>query len=177
MPKRRKRNRQCGTCQECCTFVHVQSLGKPSRTRCEHQCATGCAIYANRPSECRTYRCSWLEGYLGERDRPDHSGILFETLFLGSKDGDRAFCVLMGMITDGRDTPDFYELAESLCDDRTGVILIADDADPDLIGIGDKQIALLQQAIATMKHGTWRMADKVFQPGERRRIPNDEELR
>ena len=72
--------RSCGDCQACCTVVGVQELSKPHWTRCQHQCATGCAIYEERPRSCRGYSCLWAAGLLDgdERRRPDRLGIIFD---------------------------------------------------------------------------------------------------
>jgi hypothetical protein len=62
----------------------VRELGKPYYGRCIHLRtaeagdACGCAFYANRPNECREYRCAWHLGCLGPRTdrRPRESGLL-----------------------------------------------------------------------------------------------------
>jgi len=59
----------------------VSALGKPFFARCVHLNAqVGCKIYETRPEHCRSYRCAWHLGILGERTdrRPDHTGILFQ---------------------------------------------------------------------------------------------------
>lgn len=73
-------DRQCGQCQECCTVMPVEHFRKEAGVRCRHQCARGCAIYDSRPQECATYTCSWIEGNFREKDRPDKSGLCFETV-------------------------------------------------------------------------------------------------
>ena len=69
----------CNGCTACCTAVAVTELGKPARCRCEHETATGCAIYGNHPQECKKYACAWALGALGSDDkyRPDKCGLLF----------------------------------------------------------------------------------------------------
>ncbi len=42
-------------------------------------CELGCRIYSQRPGSCRDYRCLWLEGHLGDEDRPDKLGVIFTT--------------------------------------------------------------------------------------------------
>jgi hypothetical protein len=76
-------SRTCGECTICCRALSVKSLGKPMNCRCEHQRTplpennyNGCAIYTDRPEECRAFSCAWLGGYGSESDRPDKSGIL-----------------------------------------------------------------------------------------------------
>ncbi len=73
--------RPCGSCQACCTVVGVIELAKPEWTRCQLQCASGCAIYDERPATCRGYSCLWQAGILDgdERRRPDNLGIIFDT--------------------------------------------------------------------------------------------------
>ncbi len=77
-------NRTCGSCSYCCTHVKVDAFNKPAGISCSHllpvinDCGA-CGIYEDRPSECRQYKCSWLEGRLPEELKPDKSGLLFET--------------------------------------------------------------------------------------------------
>ena len=68
--------RSCGGCTACCTAVGVTSLEKPFWATCRHQGEGHCRIYADRPTECREYRCGWLSGLLPEDMRPDQSGFL-----------------------------------------------------------------------------------------------------
>lgn len=71
--------RECGPCSSCCTVLEVLSVNSPAGTPCEHQLTEGgCGIYADRPQGCRPYRCLWLEGELGEGDRPDLSGVIVD---------------------------------------------------------------------------------------------------
>lgn len=69
----------CGECTACCTVLGVQALGKEQYIRCQHVCESGCGIYETRPSECRKYKCMWLNEYMrDERLRPDKLGIIME---------------------------------------------------------------------------------------------------
>lgn len=74
--------RTCGSCHECCVHVKVEALNKPPDTPCPHLTVLNpcgaCGIYAKRPSECKAYTCSWLDGYLPEELKPETSGILLE---------------------------------------------------------------------------------------------------
>lgn len=74
--------RTCGTCTLCCKAVGVHALAKPAGAWCPHcdRRGGGCAIYGERPGECRTFSCAWLDGLLPEdRDRPDRlKVVLFE---------------------------------------------------------------------------------------------------
>lgn len=76
------RKRTCGECHVCCDFIAVESLAKPKNTPCPllQACNGGCcSAYENRPSECATYKCSWLDGHVPADWRPDRSGLLFES--------------------------------------------------------------------------------------------------
>lgn len=83
------KERQCGDCQLCCELLAVKELGhlpsgeeyafhKPTRTKCAHQCAAGCAIYDDDrlPISCRAFECEWLLGLFRESDRPDRAGVV-----------------------------------------------------------------------------------------------------
>lgn len=68
--------RECGPCTVCCDILEIPTLRKPKKTKCENLCSKGCGIYETRPTECRTFQCIWSEGYTGEGQRPDRSGIM-----------------------------------------------------------------------------------------------------
>lgn len=70
------KNRDCGGCTVCCEILEIPTLEKPSRKMCSNVCDTGCGIYNERPSECAQFQCVWSEGYTGEGQRPDKSGIM-----------------------------------------------------------------------------------------------------
>ena len=70
------KNRQCGACTVCCNILEIPTLQKPPRKTCQNVCFNGCGIYDERPTECRTFQCLWSEGYTGEGQRPDKSGIM-----------------------------------------------------------------------------------------------------
>ena len=64
--------RTCGSCTLCCKVYGVAELHKPADTWCPSvQIGVGCAIYADRPYSCRTFRCAWLKGLVPEALRPD----------------------------------------------------------------------------------------------------------
>ena len=67
----------CGGCRACCTTHRTVS---PAWEACPHECAGGCAVYATRPAECRSYACLYRSGALvgDERRRPDNLGLIFE---------------------------------------------------------------------------------------------------
>jgi hypothetical protein len=71
--------RRCGPCTACCVVlkIDVPDLRKKARVPCRHLTASGCGIYATRPSVCREFLCGWrLFEELGEDWRPDRSGVL-----------------------------------------------------------------------------------------------------
>jgi hypothetical protein len=80
-------HRPCGECQACCTVLGIKELGKPTHTRCPHQCEAGCDIYEDRPPTCRGYSCLWQLGILegDERRRPDRLGVIFDFRVEGSE--------------------------------------------------------------------------------------------
>jgi hypothetical protein len=65
--------RVCGTCTLCCKLVPVASIAKPAGKRCQHaKVGKGCAIYVNRPLDCRTWACRWLaDPQTARMPRPD----------------------------------------------------------------------------------------------------------
>lgn len=54
----------------------VDEIDKPRMSPCPHECQEGCSIYAERPSGCRTFACTWLLGFGKPAHRPDRSGLL-----------------------------------------------------------------------------------------------------
>ena len=68
--------RACGECTVCCTILEIPTLEKPPRKTRPNSCSTGCGIYDTRPKECMSFQCLWSEGYTGEGQRPDKSGIM-----------------------------------------------------------------------------------------------------
>ena len=70
--------RACGSCGLCCKLVAVEELAKPAHQWCSHfVTGKGCAIYADRPGECRTFRCLWLmRPQLSDAWRPNRSRIV-----------------------------------------------------------------------------------------------------
>lgn len=75
----------CGLCTLCCTVMKVaMEPPKPARTKCPHECRSGCSIYADRPEPCRVFECLWLASQtrmdepMDRALRPDHSGVVLE---------------------------------------------------------------------------------------------------
>lgn len=77
--------RGCGECSLCCTVLRVDELAKLGGVDCVHQNASGpgCAIHAQRPGICRAYRCLWLQGGLGDEDRPDRLRAVLDVVASG----------------------------------------------------------------------------------------------
>jgi len=63
----------------CCKAVGVHALNKPVGSWCL-ECdrkGGGCRIYDQRPDECRTFSCAWLDGFLpDDGDRPDRMKVV-----------------------------------------------------------------------------------------------------
>jgi Fe-S-cluster containining protein len=60
--------------------MHVKPLDKPAGTPCSHQSESGCGIYHERPSVCRSWFCLWVRdgrGLFDEQHRPDRLGVFF----------------------------------------------------------------------------------------------------
>lgn len=74
----RRDQRSCGTCTACCTVMAVPDYphGKPAWERCPSVGPGCCMVYSERPTSCRTYQCSWLEGLGEDHHRPDKFGVV-----------------------------------------------------------------------------------------------------
>ena len=79
--------RRCGACTRCCRTLAVSALQKPMNVWCDHcRVGAGCAIYPDRPEECRVFACQWLvDPGIPESLRPDRSGVVLH----GEDDGRR----------------------------------------------------------------------------------------
>lgn len=69
--------RRCGNCKLCCKVHSIAELEKPAGVWCKHCPGKGCSIYATRPTECRDYKCLWLDGVLPDECRPDTLHVVF----------------------------------------------------------------------------------------------------
>lgn len=69
--------RTCGNCHVCCYETLIESIGKPEGKLCKHY-KNGCSVYDNKPKQCTSYKCSWLEGHGDKKDRPDKSGLIVD---------------------------------------------------------------------------------------------------
>ena len=70
--------RQCASCTLCCKVLGIAALEKPIGAWCPHcRPGAGCAIYDDRPRECRGFVCGWLrDERLGEEWYPKKSKIV-----------------------------------------------------------------------------------------------------
>jgi hypothetical protein len=70
--------RSCGPCVGCCSIYQIRALQKPKYTLCKHCTGTSCAIYNDRPDDCRKFFCLWRRiAAMPEEARPDKIGIVF----------------------------------------------------------------------------------------------------
>lgn len=82
--------RHCGDCTLCCKIMAIEARAKPAGVWCpDCRPGRGCAIYADRPAECRDFRCLWLsDGRLDDRWKPSRSKLVLTT----SEDGIEVRC-------------------------------------------------------------------------------------
>lgn len=66
----------CETCNACCTIMSVSEIKKRPGCECSHSGAGGCAIYADRPTGCRTFECLYLRDDMDPEFRPDRCGVV-----------------------------------------------------------------------------------------------------
>ncbi|MFN4296847.1 MAG: YkgJ family cysteine cluster protein [Brevundimonas sp.] len=73
--------RACGDCGLCCKIMGVEAIAKPPRKWCGHfRKGRGCSIYADRPSACGAFNCTWLLApNLGDEWRPDRAGFVMHS--------------------------------------------------------------------------------------------------
>jgi hypothetical protein len=71
--------RSCGTCTACCSIFTIEATNSPAYRWCEH-CTpgVGCAVYTDRPAECRNFFCLWRTGFGTDDDRPDRHGVVID---------------------------------------------------------------------------------------------------
>jgi hypothetical protein len=75
--------RECGTCTMCCKVMGIKEIAKPPGQWCPHcRPGKGCNIYLDRPRECRTFSCDWLQAEaLGPEWKPEKSKIVLVSRF------------------------------------------------------------------------------------------------
>lgn len=75
----------CGECRACCFSLYIEDgpFAKPSNQWCPN-CAHnfGCKVYQQRPSVCRSFKCTWLKSQsrndrMAPELRPDQCGAIF----------------------------------------------------------------------------------------------------
>ncbi len=73
--------KSCGDCGLCCKLMGVTALAKPAGKWCRHfSKTTGCAIYADRPDDCRVFNCLWLlTEALDETWKPSVAGFVLHS--------------------------------------------------------------------------------------------------
>lgn len=72
---------KCGECTACCHIVPVKEIDVRAWQGCPHECATGCSIYAARPTSCKIWNCQWLaEPGWDDKYRPDRCGVVVDVL-------------------------------------------------------------------------------------------------
>ncbi len=77
----------CGSCTMCCKLMGIKAIDKPKNKTCSNCIAgVGCSIYSDRPQECKSFRCIWLQTQelgparrMTEAMRPDKSKIILHT--------------------------------------------------------------------------------------------------
>jgi hypothetical protein len=79
--------RHCGDCSLCCKLMAIVELGKPAGSWCPNcKPGVGCAVYPERPGECRTFICGYLMNpELGEEWKPSRCKIVLAS----EQDGNR----------------------------------------------------------------------------------------
>ncbi len=71
--------RSCDGCTLCCKLVAVESLAKPQGHWCDHcDPRNGCAIYTERPNQCRGFFCAWALGQGAPEMKPNASHCVFD---------------------------------------------------------------------------------------------------
>ena len=72
--------RTCGDCTLCCKVMAVNSMSKPRGAWCRNCTKRSCAIYDERPDDCRQFNCVWLKvETLPNELRPDKCGFVLTT--------------------------------------------------------------------------------------------------
>jgi hypothetical protein len=163
----RKIVRECGDCYECCVRVPVHAFNKPKDKGCEYlniiQPCGACGIYSERPSECKTYTCSWLEGRVPVELRPKESGILLESARF-DWNGRRIY-ILLGFVYQPGAITRYRKQLEAAA--VNGVVIgLADEATGETQICGESEdVEAYEQFMAKVRadgHITHVMADKTW---------------
>jgi hypothetical protein len=81
--------RRCDGCTMCCKLMLIHELEKPEGVWCKYcDIGIGCQIYEQRPAECRSFRCGFLQlGTLSEDWRPSKCKIVLAPALDGKRLG------------------------------------------------------------------------------------------
>lgn len=74
--------------------MRIESLNKPPHQRCVNQQGRGCAIYKDRPDECRVFTCGWLLGMIGKHLKPTRVHAVIHASELYARSGETAIKIL-----------------------------------------------------------------------------------
>ena len=79
--------RSCDGCTMCCKLLKIEELKKPKSQWCVHcDIGSGCKIYDERPSECRTFNCGFLtEAHIGDHWKPTKSKMVVALATTGDR--------------------------------------------------------------------------------------------
>ena len=75
----------CAGCTLCCKLLNFNEMAKPAGSWCGAcKIGVGCEIYHERPADCRSYSCAWLDCKrqglpIPEDLRPDRCGVIVES--------------------------------------------------------------------------------------------------
>ena len=68
------KKRECGNCSLCCEVMAVEDINKKEYQKCENQ-GLGCRIHNEKPDQCKSFACAWLEGNIPYDLKPDNVGF------------------------------------------------------------------------------------------------------
>jgi hypothetical protein len=127
--------RECGGCTACCTVMGVAEVPTRFYAHCQHETASGCAIYDKRPGACRDFYCEWLVGGFGVGDRPDTLGLLFVPTRYADAGGLRS-CLVAYEVWPGAADSDAARTALAAAPGEVGLIRYGDLSRCVLLGSG-----------------------------------------
>ena len=140
----------CGSCTACCTHLAVETIAKPAGVACKHLCqelhGIGCAIYSERPNQCRSYGCIWYADQLAQlglfraAERPDKLGVIFTTSS-ASSEFEREEKMALGILVEVRPNAVHEGNARKAIDRlarNSLLVLLRGDKERKVIGPADK---------------------------------------
>lgn len=79
--------RDCGDCTKCCTWLSGEAHGYKfgNGKSCKFLCSSGCSIYEDRPSVCKTYYCAWSQELIDEKYKPNKCGFIISVEWENNK--------------------------------------------------------------------------------------------